>query len=882
MSAQASTFWKSGVWILLLFWPLQVLSQTQLEGLSVGPDYPWNPLSVAIENPELVYEVRQAALATDVLAGDEGEALRFIPAGDSEGLAWEKQRGNGVNFGFTENMVQLRFGIRNDTSERQSVVLHLANPVLDRVDIEYSLGGKDQKVLTGDRRPFGQRALDHPHFVLPLHLEPGQEVPILISAQTEGSLQLPVELLTANAFLEHTTAVQKLHFYYFGVLSVTILITFVLFLMLREAAYIYYALATLGYLLFFAAIRGFTFQHFFSDSPELNTRLFLFSMPMLALFSLLFAQKFLNTARNTPRLQWLIRGMIVFETINLLVALVMPYNVAIRISALLAIPLWIALVTAGPLAWRAGSRSAIYFTAAWTLLTMGIIVTSLHKAGVLPNTLLTEYSMQVGSAFEAVLLAFGLADRFYQAREDKIRMQEQLLAESRQRRDMQQKLIEYALHDMNSGLPNRSLVEMRLAELLAERNKEWFIGIFWFRRMRDITNTLGEKSAEDILRLTAAALNAEAARLPGIQTIEMLEGRNLCVGYLSSDRLVMVSQADIVRAQQESYFKLLEFLTQPREYKGFKLELQPVLGLSNTFGGGDTQTLLRRAQIAVEQASQTGRAFAFYRESVDEYDRARLTLMTDLRQALSRQGGTELHYQPKIDARSRSPVGVEALMRWNHPDIGWIPPHRFIPLAETTDLIGDLTQWVMFSALRDLKHLRDMGEALTMSINLSARNLSSAGLAERLDALRESVGMSSDCIILELTESTMMQEPEAGISCLKGFRQKGYRIAIDDFGTGYSSLSYLQRMPVEEIKIDKSLVQEICRDDSARLILKATIDMCHQLGYAVVAEGVECEEEADLLTAMGCDLLQGFHFARPMPLDALMVWLRQTRHPDSD
>lgn len=218
-------------------------------------------------------------------------------------------------------------------------------------------------------------------------------------------------------------------------------------------------------------------------------------------------------------------------------------------------------------------------------------------------------------------------------------------------------------------------------------------------------------------------------------------------------------------------------------------------------------------------------------------------------------------------------VGLEALIRWSTPERGWIRPDEFIPLAERTDLIQVLTRWVLGRALADLALLHQEGFRITLSVNLSARNLTMRGLEDYLKGLVIQHQLTPSDITLELTETAVMHEPEAGIQVLSHFRDAGFTVAVDDFGSGYSSLSYLKRMPVSEIKIDKSLVSGITTSESANVILQTTITMCHALGFYVVAEGVETAEEMARLKEMSCDLLQGYYIARPMPLEEVRSFL---------
>lgn len=248
--------------------------------------------------------------------------------------------------------------------------------------------------------------------------------------------------------------------------------------------------------------------------------------------------------------------------------------------------------------------------------------------------------------------------------------------------------------------------------------------------------------------------------------------------------------------------------------------------------------------------------------------------MTGLRDAL-RQDVTQLHYQPKVVAADGRVAGLEALIRWQDRNGDWIPPDLFVPLAERTDLIHDLTCWVIERACRDLAALHARGLPLALSINLSARNLVLRDLPNILSSALDRHSLQAPLITLEITETAMMHQPKEGVECLRQLRQRGFRIAVDDYGVGYSSLSLLRSLPLDEIKIDRSLLRDLESSPGAHAILESSVHLFHELGFQVVAEGVETAGQAALLTRMGYDTLQGYHFARPMPMDQLTAWLQE-------
>jgi EAL domain-containing protein (putative c-di-GMP-specific phosphodiesterase class I) len=265
---------------------------------------------------------------------------------------------------------------------------------------------------------------------------------------------------------------------------------------------------------------------------------------------------------------------------------------------------------------------------------------------------------------------------------------------------------------------------------------------------------------------------------------------------------------------------------------------------------------------------------AVYDPEDDHHSPERLQLVGELRRAINSEG-LVLHYQPKLSFRTGRVIGVEALVRWVHPQRGMIAPDDFIGLAENTGLIRPLSRWVLNEALRQSRAWQDADLFLPVSVNLSTRDLLDEHLPERVAALLEVWNVAPSTLKLEITESAVMIDADRAIEILSRLRAMGVRISVDDFGTGYASLSYLKRLPVDELKIDRSFVRHIAVDESDVAIVRSTIGLAHDLGLNVVAEGIESRDCFDVLARLGCDAVQGFYISKPLAADALAEWLRR-------
>jgi EAL domain-containing protein (putative c-di-GMP-specific phosphodiesterase class I) len=282
--------------------------------------------------------------------------------------------------------------------------------------------------------------------------------------------------------------------------------------------------------------------------------------------------------------------------------------------------------------------------------------------------------------------------------------------------------------------------------------------------------------------------------------------------------------------------------------------------------------LLQHADVAMYAAKEANMPYAFYDPNAAQYDPARLTIVSELRRAIDHRE-LVLYYQPKAVLESGDVSSVEALLRWNHPSRGLIMPDDFIPLAQQTGLIKPLTLYVIGEALKQCRLWQEQGLRLSIAVNLSMRNLLDLEFPEQVASLLEEWEVEHDLLEFEITESTMLADPVRTKLILDRLSAMGIRLAIDDFGTGYSSLAYLKRLPVNEIKIDRSFVMHMSEDADNATIVRSTIDLGKNLGLQVVAEGVETEEVWNALNALGCTIAQGYYLSRPVPPDELREWL---------
>ncbi|NJC65433.1 EAL domain-containing protein [Planosporangium flavigriseum] len=419
-------------------------------------------------------------------------------------------------------------------------------------------------------------------------------------------------------------------------------------------------------------------------------------------------------------------------------------------------------------------------------------------------------------------------------------------------------------HDSLTGLANRQLLATRLHNAV-QRGERVGLVLLDLDRFKEINDTLGHRCGDELLTHVGPRLTATVRET---DTVARLGGDEFAV------LLPDVTNLDAVLGVVE---KLRLAIEKPIQIAGADLSVEASVGVVvSGEHGDDAQTLLRRAEVAMYVAKARNRGVAVYDPSEDAHDPDRLALLTELRRAMD-QRELVLHYQPKISLASGEVCGVEALVRWEHPQRGMVPPDKFIPLAEHTGLIGPLTRYVLDLALSQAHRWADMGHPLQIAVNLAARNLADPDLADDVLTMLETHQVPAHLLCLELTESAITTEPENALRLLTRLRAAGVSLAVDDFGTGYTSLGQLKNLPITELKIDRSFVGTMTTERSNGLIVRSIVDLARNLGLTTVAEGVEDAETFTALASNGCAVAQGYHMSRPLPPNAFDRWYADTR-----
>jgi len=438
------------------------------------------------------------------------------------------------------------------------------------------------------------------------------------------------------------------------------------------------------------------------------------------------------------------------------------------------------------------------------------------------------------------------------------------------RKVTEQRVHHVAQHDVLTGLPNRSLLQDRLGQAVAYATRsghQVWVMLIDLDRFKYVNDSMGHKAGDVLLMTVAARLRSS---LRDTDTVARLSGDEFVV--ILSEHTDQPLTPDIVQ-------RVMDSVAQPVILGTKEFFVTCSIGVAAfPSDGTPADNLIEHADIAMYRAKKLGRNnFQFYTPAMNEESLERVRIESALRNALERNEFV-LHYQPQVDLQTGRIVGMEALIRWKHPELGMVPPSRFIGIAEDTGLIVPIGAWVMRTACAQNKAWQDAGLGkLRVAVNLSARQFSAADLLPGIEAILNDTGLEPSCLELELTESLFMNDVTPAVELLHRMKSLGVNLSIDDFGTGYSSFSYLSRFPIDVLKIDRSFVNDITHDANDAAIVASIIALAHNLRLSVIAEGVETAEQLDYLRHQGCDEMQGYYFSKPLPAHEFEQLLRQRR-----
>jgi diguanylate cyclase len=436
--------------------------------------------------------------------------------------------------------------------------------------------------------------------------------------------------------------------------------------------------------------------------------------------------------------------------------------------------------------------------------------------------------------------------------------------------DMEKQTAYVSTHDRLTDLPIRALFYDRVERAIIssvdsqKQPNRLSILLIEIENFKDIYEALGRNSSDLILKQISKRLQGVSLARDDVAKVD-----SNVFGVLLS------AKSDVGRAEEFAQ-QIQKTMESPFIIDGLQVAIHSDVGIVHfPEHGDDVDTLVQRAGVALRIAQKSTKGYATYDPSFDKQTPLRLTLISELRHAIERDD-LELFYQPQVSIKTAEICGVEALLRWNHPVHGFISPEEFVPMAERNRMIRLLTQWVLRRAFRDCANWHRQGFPLKVSVNLSAKDLLDPELPDLIAGVAVATGIKPEWIILEITEGSVMSEPENALAIIQRLNEMGYQFSIDDFGTGYSSMAYLKKLPLAALKIDKGFVMDILNSENDAAIVKATINLGHNLGLMVTAEGVENKEIMSRLMEYGCDVAQGYFLSKPVSMQNFNQWVNDS------
>ena len=792
---------------------------------------------------------------------------------------WLRNTSGGVlNFGFAEQAVWLQVPLVITSPPHRRWYLVIPYPLLQNVKLYLLRQPQGTLVWQTDLRALrsGEQRLraNKLAFQLPEQLQ-GQFT-VLLRVQSSTSLQIPVELWSRDYLVERQILEASLWGVYFGVILALLLYNSFLFISMADITYGFYVLAMLslgGLMLAISGLGG----NYLWPTRAYTREVLAISAGFSQFWLLCFCLSFLGGDRLRPVIRWALKLMCLVNLLIVAAVFWVPESGAFLAgcAGLVTVAL---VMLAGVTALFSGVEIARYFVFASAALAVGALLYLATVFGLLEPSTLTNHALQAGSMVEALLFSFALAHRIKEERRHKLIAMAKMEAAQQATVQVQEQALQQALHDPITRFPNEALLQKRLNEMVGSRAEydSFALVLLYFPQFRDISSSMGRRLAEDMFTSIIERINGELNNDVQSIAIEAQPPAQVAVTEFGS-------LACLVRMGQ-GYRPVRDFVSRVMQIHGGAVEVAGTAAHIKSYCGvamypkhGERPDLLmQHASAALDYGRRVREVLTIYSSDIDAFGRRRLAMMGELLNAI-RDRELELYLQPQFDCRRNEVWGVEVLLRWNSAKFGVVPPVEFIEVAEEAGQMAQLTRFVITESFALLREFNAAGHILSLSINLSVQNLMEAKLISFITAEADKQGINLHDVVFEVTETSSTENFNLVIDNLNQLASIGCHIALDDYGTGYSSLAYLSRLPIHELKIDRSFIVQMEHKESDYRIVDNTIKLARALQLQTVAEGVETQAALDSLVRLGCDRVQGFYLARPMPVSQFRQWgLRTT------
>lgn len=750
-----------------------------------------------------------------------------------------------IPFALKDQTYWLLINIHSNALDDIDLVLYADNKLLNIFDI-YHLNNNALIEYSKQHSPF-QQVYPHINVTLPAK----SDRTLLLQIRTDGPPNVPIQLLSQSAFDLHVLFAQCLYGAFIGITLLMILYNLVLYFAVKDKVYLFY----LGYLLtaFFimSSITGFG-HIIFNDlvNAQIDKHLVMLHF-FLVMFLLLFTLFFLRYEQQKS----MVYHVTMVVCLGLIIAAFATFALDKFIQAtlffsiqplilLLAIFLLLKQV-------KANFSWAKYYLASWIPLLVGAAIQPAVLLNVIDYSFITSNAFLIAIILEVSLMAFALADRM--------------------RRNEQDKITNISYH-LSSGIPRKSNLEACINRLIQDNRNDFSVGIIKPEHIEKVALYINDEMHTQLFKQLYDKLSSLFQYNDAIVPITDKQEK-ICL--INHTYFALIIDHHVDEQPVEMLFESIQQVVHENfRISQLKLPLTAVIGVARfPVDGSKSHQLLNRALIATTHAEKNLLKWSLYENDVKDTTQYLFKLISDLKQAIT-NNTLMLYHQPQIDLRTLRVCSSECLLRWQHPKESFIPPNVFIPIAEDMGLIHEVTFWVIQQALYHQKQIMDEhGFNHLVSINISGKDISSKHFLGRALDIIEASGVASDKIIFELTESASFTDNAHTVRVIEQLTDLGITISIDDFGTGYSSMSQISHLPFQELKVDRQFVENINQDNKRLVIAEATVKMAKGLGLEVVAEGINSEEDEATLRKFGCDIGQGYYYAKPMPLEEYKQWL---------
>jgi len=793
---------------------------------------------------------------------------------------WQQNRsGRVVNRGFSDDTLWLQARVSGSGGGVEARYLVIPYPLLEQVTLYVRdpqsgalLSQFDQSDVQDQ-----QSLLFHFYFMsFPLPDTGGGMLDLVLRVKSATSLQVPLEVWSEHYLVRYQIYETLFWGLYFGV--VLALIAFNLFIAwsVWNRAYLYYVLYLVSISGVMLTLSGLGSAYVWPQDPTFHRYVLPTCTALSVIWALLFTRRFLYWRGFPARLNGVMATTAGFALVLILYSWTEPLK-GFMWSGLLGGLVVLLVTVAGIRAWVAGVVIARYFVLAWLMFAAGTVLYLLSLFGVIPVSHVSNHAIQIGSGLEAILLCFALAHRIKEERQQKMDALQQRHQAEQQVRALELETLEQATRDPVTRMPNEALLLVRLQELIqtSSSDRSWALVILHFPQMKELSSSLGKGMSESLFRTVTRQLNHIVASSRYATFIDEKQGAYLAVLDFGSLALVCETSEEAGVASN-LVSRIMRHFEAAIDISHVAISLDPYAGVACYPQHGErADVLLQHAGAARDEGLRRGERILIYNPELAAYGRRRLALMGALSRAIVNQE-LELYLQPQMDCSGGGLVGAEILLRWHSPRYGRVAPDEFIEIAESAGLMGQLTRYVVSRALELLSSLNQNDLRLTLSINLSVQNLIEPDFVRFVTECAEKNQVQMSDLILEVTETTLIEKVGVVVDNLEQLTAAGCSIALDDFGTGYSSLAYLSRLPIHELKIDRSFISQMKQSLSNLRIVENTIKLARTLKIETVAEGIEDRETLETVARMGCDRVQGYHISRPMPEAEFRYWALQT------